>query len=65
MLDALQKALSKFKFVKLRGCGTFGINYRASCLGRNSKTGEAQVPAKRCGAFQGGKKLKEMVDTSK
>ena len=63
MLDAMSEALAKGDRIEIRGFGSFSLNYRPPCTGRNPKTGtKVQVPAKYVPHFKAGKELRERVD---
>ncbi|MBL4832698.1 MAG: HU family DNA-binding protein [Pseudomonas sp.] len=49
--------------VALVGFGTYKVNDRAACTGRNPQTGEAiQITAAKVPAFKAGKALKDAVN---
>ena len=50
-LDAVGNALAHGDRAEIRGFGSFGLNYRPPCTGRNPQSGEsvrASRPARKC-----------------
>src|SRR2546423_15500265 len=65
VLDAMTQALLAGNRIKIRGFGSFGLNYRPPRTGRNPKSGEkVQVPEKYVPHFKAGKELRERVDSA-
>ncbi len=61
--DAITKALKGGDSVTLVGFGTFKVNARAACTGRNPRTGaELKIAARKAPAFTAGKTLKDAVN---
>ena len=62
ILGAVAKSLAQGQRVEIRGFGSFGLNHRPPCVGRNPKSGEkVKVPAKYVPHFKAGKELRERV----
>ena len=58
--QSIEEVLSQGEEVSLIGFGTFKVNERAACTGRNPKTGETmQIAASKSPSFKAGKALKE------
>ena len=63
IVDNMKKALLDEKRIKLRGFGSFHIEYYKGYTGRNPKTGESiEVGRKRLPFFKVGKDLKERIN---
>lgn len=63
ILDAMMAALERGDRTKIRGFGSFDLNYRPPRTGRNPKSGEkVKVAAKYVPHFKAGKDLRERVD---
>ena len=61
ILDAMAKSLSQGQ--RIRGFGSFDLNYRRPRVGRNPKSGEkVRVPEKYVPHFKAGKEMRERVD---
>lgn len=64
--DVLSKSLAEGKRWELRDFGVFEVKTRASRMGRNPRTGDqVPVPERRVVTFRPGKKMKELIATSK
>jgi integration host factor subunit beta len=64
--DVLSKTLAEGKRWELRDFGVFEVKTRASRMGRNPRTGDqVPVPERRVVTFRPGKKMKELIATSK
>jgi integration host factor subunit beta len=62
IFDAMTEALVKGDRIEIRGFGTFVAKKYPGYEGRNPKTGETVVRAKRLATFKTGKELKERVN---
>ncbi len=64
--DVLSKSLADGKRWELRDFGVFEVKTRASRMGRNPRTGDqVPVPERRVVTFRPGKKMKELIATSR
>ncbi len=64
--DVLSKSLAEGKRWELRDFGVFEVKTRASRMGRNPRTGDqVPVPERRVVTFRPGKKMKELIATSR
>lgn len=64
--DVLSKTLAEGKRWELRDFGVFEVKTRASRMGRNPRTGDqVPVPERRVVTFRPGKKMKELIATSR
>ena len=63
VFSSIIEALQEGDKIELRGFGSFRVRHRASCTGRNPKTGEGVlVPAKKVPYFKPGKELRELIN---
>lgn len=67
ILEAIQQSLVEGRHIEIRGFGGFRLNFRASRIGRNPKSGApVKVPAKYVPHFRAGKNLRVLaVDSRK
>lgn len=64
IIDAMSTTLSQGGRIEIRGFGSFGLNFRPSCFGRNPKTGvRVEVPAKYVPHLNAGKELRGRMDS--
>ena len=64
ILEGMIQSLVKGRRIKLRGFGSFELNYRPPRTGRNPKSGNrVSVPGKFVPHFKAGRELRERVDT--
>ena len=64
ILETMCNSLSGGQRIEIRGFGVFKLNYRASRIAHNPKSGEAvKVPAKFAPRFKAGKELRERATT--
>jgi len=64
ILEAICDGFIAGQRIEIRGFGTFKLNFRASRIARNPKSGEAvKVPAKYVPHFKAGKELRERATT--
>jgi nucleoid DNA-binding protein len=64
--DVLSKTLAEGKRWELRDFGVFEVKTRASRMGRNPRTGDqVPVPERRVVTFRPGKKMKELIASSR
>ena len=64
--DVLSKSLADGKRWELRDFGVFEVKTRASRMGRNPRTGDqVPVPERRVVTFRPGKKMKELIASSR
>ena len=64
ILKEMSNSFAHSRRIKIRGLGSFELNYRPPRDGRNPKTGErVQISAKHVPHFRSGKELRERVDS--
>jgi integration host factor subunit beta len=65
ILDAIGQSLARGDRVEIRGFGSFGLNYRPPRVGRNPKSGEKVLVAKKyVPHFKAGKEMREQIEAS-
>ena len=64
ILEAMLTSLVNGRRIEVRGFGSFTINKRPACAGRNPKTGQhLKVPEKFVPHFKAGRELRKSVDS--